>query len=164
MSFMSWHSLPRTLQGFNAVIHFCASAPIGTRYTVQFSAIISWISLGIPHPWINFPNKLWNSLYSIYTYTCISTSKSTELYTLDPFIIDHFLKNWSSRIKMIAQQLVIDCKGGGGGWILKKIWNFCWISNYLCLLWACAASKLNFLRRFEPNTVLMIVVHWWHMS
>lgn len=29
------------------------------------------------------------------------------------FIIDHFLKkNWSSRIKMIAQQLVIDCKGG----------------------------------------------------
>lgn len=159
MSFMSWHSLPHTLQGFNAVIHFCASAPIGNRYTVQFSAIISWISLGIPHPWINFPNKLWNSLYSIYTYTC----KSTELYTLDPFIIDHCLKkNWSSRIKMIAQQVVIDCKGGG--WILKKIWNFCWISNYLCLLWVCAASKLNFLRRFEPNTVLIIVVHWWHMS
>lgn len=116
MSFMSWHSLPRTLQGFNAVIHFCASAPIGTRYTVQFSAIISWISLGIPHPWINFPNKLWNSLYSIYTYTCIWTSKSTELYTLDPFIIDHFLKkNWRSRIKMIAQQLIIDCRGEGGG-------------------------------------------------
>lgn len=119
MSFMSWHSLPRTLQGFNAVIHFCASAPKGNRYTVQFSAIISWISLGIPHPWINFPNKLWNSLYSIYTYTCIWTSKSTELYTLDPFIIDHFLKNWSSRIKMIAQHLVMDCKGGGVEFLKK---------------------------------------------
>lgn len=162
MSFMSWHSLPRTLQGFNAVIHFCASAPIGTRYTVQFSAIISWISLGIPHPWINFPNKLWKSLYSIYTYTCIWTSKSTELYTLDPFIIDHFLKNWSSRIKMIAQQLVIDCRGGG--WILKKNFELLLNLKLSMSLWVCAASKLNFLRRFEPNTVLIIEAHWWHMS
>lgn len=163
MSFMSWHSLPRTLQGFNAVIHFCASAPIGTRYTVQFSAIISWISLGIPHPWINFPNKLWNSLYSIYTYTCIWTSKSTELYTLDPFYY------WSFPKKKLVLKNWDDCTTAcnrlqGGGWILKKIWNFCWISNYLCLLWVCAASKLKFLRRLEPNTVLIIVVHWCHMS
>lgn len=163
MSFMSWHSLPRTLQGFNAVIHFCASAPIGTRYTVQFSAIISWISLGIPHPWINFPNKLWNSLYSIYTYTCIWTIHRIIYHGHFYYWSFPKKKNWSSRIKMIAQQLVIDCRGEGG-WILKKIWNFCWLSNYLCLLWVCAASKLNFLRRFEPNTVLIIVVHWWHMS
>lgn len=44
MSFMSWHSLPRTLQGFNAVIHFCEETD--TRYNSQLSFHgFRWVSL-----------------------------------------------------------------------------------------------------------------------
>lgn len=111
MSFMSWHSLPRTLQGFNAVIHFCASAPIGTRYNSQLSFHgFRWVSL--THELTSPTN--YETVFILYIPIHVYEQVNPQNYipwTL--FIIDHFLKkNWSSRIKMIAQQLVIDCKGG----------------------------------------------------
>lgn len=112
MSFMSWHSLPRTLQGFNAVIHFCASAPIGTRYNSQLSFHgFRWVSL--THELTSPTN--YETVFILYIPIHVYQQVNPQNYipwTL--FIIDHFLKkNWSSRIKMIAQQLVIDCRGGG---------------------------------------------------
>lgn len=109
MSFMSWHSLPRTLQGFNAVIHFCA----GTRYNSQLSFHgFRWVSL--THELTSPTN--YETVFILYIPIHVYQQVNPQNYipwTL--FIIDHFLKkNWSSRIKMIAQQLVIDCKGGGG--------------------------------------------------